>query len=598
MANKSLNGVFQHICKLAAVQSAQQLGDHELLKRFAAGNDEAAFTVLVQRHAPMILGVCRRLLGNTHDAEDACQTAFLVLAQKAASIRKTTSLPSWLHGVALRVAAHLRRERIRRCKREQEGKPAAMTDPAEDVSWREVQAVLDEELDRLPEQLRGPLILCYLDGRTRDEAAQRLGLSVACLHGRLERGRKMLCQRLVKRGVTLSAALLATAIGEGVSRAALSPATVLHTAQAAVLIHAGRALDPGLVSPKILALAQEVPTKMLLTKLKIGASALLGAGLLVTALGGSLSTLGAERETKAPPAREIPAARQAPEALAAVLPQADKDGPTSAPAGDTETVTITGQVITANGKPAAGAKVSVCFAGPLLWLATPADGSARKPLHAVADAEGRFAIPVPRSERDMGVKIVATAEGLGPDWVEVSAHNAEKVVTLRLRADDVVLEGRIFDLERRPVAGAVIEVRSLERPADSGDLKAWIAAQARMEQRLFPRPAMKSLPVEGVVGIPASATTDKAGRFRLTGLGRETVVQLSVRGEGVENTSIEVCTRNDKAALISPRTYPARFELLLGPGKVVTGTVTEKGTGKPIAGAAVSVDDSHGHTDD
>jgi len=121
MANKSLNGVFQHICKLAAVQSARQLADHELLKRFAAGNDEAAFTVLVQRHAPMILGVCRRLLGNTHDAEDACQTAFLVLAQKAASIRKTTSLPSWLHGVALRVAAHLRRERVRRCKREQEG---------------------------------------------------------------------------------------------------------------------------------------------------------------------------------------------------------------------------------------------------------------------------------------------------------------------------------------------------------------------------------------------------------------------------------------------------------------------------------------------
>ncbi len=97
MANKSLNGVLQHICKLAAVQSARELADQELLHRFVAGKDEAAFTVLVQRHGPMILGVCRRMLGSAHDAEDACQASFLVLAQKAASIRKTTSLSSWLH---------------------------------------------------------------------------------------------------------------------------------------------------------------------------------------------------------------------------------------------------------------------------------------------------------------------------------------------------------------------------------------------------------------------------------------------------------------------------------------------------------------------
>jgi RNA polymerase sigma factor (sigma-70 family) len=172
MANKSLNGILQHLCKLAAVQSARQLADHELLQRFAGGKDEAAFTVLVQRHAPMILGVCRRMLGNSHDAEDACQTAFLVLAQKATSIRKTTSLRSWLHGVAVHVATHLRRERVRRCKRERESQTAAMADPAEEVSWREVQFILDEELDRLPERLRGPLILCYLDGRTRDGGAR------------------------------------------------------------------------------------------------------------------------------------------------------------------------------------------------------------------------------------------------------------------------------------------------------------------------------------------------------------------------------------------------------------------------------------------
>src|SRR5262249_18630434 len=114
MAKKSLNGCLRHVCKLAAVQTARQLGDRELLVRFVAEKDEAAFAVLVERHGAMVLGVCRRMLGSAHDAEDACQASFLVLAQKAASIRKTTSLPSWLHGVAARVASHVKRASLRR----------------------------------------------------------------------------------------------------------------------------------------------------------------------------------------------------------------------------------------------------------------------------------------------------------------------------------------------------------------------------------------------------------------------------------------------------------------------------------------------------
>ena len=113
MANKSLNRALQQIRRLAAVQTARELADNELLQRFIGEKDEAAFAVLVERHGGMILGVCRRALGSAHDAEDACQTTFLVLAQKARSIRKTTSLPSWLHAVASRVAANLKRERNR-----------------------------------------------------------------------------------------------------------------------------------------------------------------------------------------------------------------------------------------------------------------------------------------------------------------------------------------------------------------------------------------------------------------------------------------------------------------------------------------------------
>src|SRR5262249_16992468 len=129
-------------------------------------------------------------------------------------------------------------------------------------------------------------VLCYLDGRTRDEAAQHLGVSVACLHGRLERGRKALCERLTRRGVTLSAALVAAALGEGVARACLSPTVLLCTARAAVLLGSGGAPDQGLIPTQVLALAREVSRNMSLTKVKLGIAALLCAGLLTTALGG------------------------------------------------------------------------------------------------------------------------------------------------------------------------------------------------------------------------------------------------------------------------------------------------------------------------
>ena len=192
MGKQSLNGALQYLRKVAAVQTCRASSDGDLLERFVGRNDEAAFTALIERHGPMVLGVCRRALPNLHDAEDACQAAFLVLARKAASVRKKTSIESWLHGVACRVAADLKRGHARRKSRERAVDAPAPKDPAAEVTWREVQAILDEELEQLPERLRAPLILCYLECRTRDEAAQQLGLSPTTLHGRLERGRDLL----------------------------------------------------------------------------------------------------------------------------------------------------------------------------------------------------------------------------------------------------------------------------------------------------------------------------------------------------------------------------------------------------------------------
>jgi RNA polymerase sigma factor (sigma-70 family) len=243
MAKQPLNGVLQHIRKMAAVQTYRESSDRNLLERFVGERDEAAFTVLIERHGPMVLGVCRRTLPNFHDAEDACQATFLVLARTAASVRKKASLSSWLHGVARRVAAKLKRGHARRKAREQGFDSPAPRDPAAEVSWREVQAILDEELQRLPERYRAPVVLCYLECMTRDEAAKQLGLLPTTLYGRLERARDMLRTCLAKRGLTLSAAISAAAVGEGAAQAALAPTFVVSSTKAATLLAAGQASE-------------------------------------------------------------------------------------------------------------------------------------------------------------------------------------------------------------------------------------------------------------------------------------------------------------------------------------------------------------------
>jgi RNA polymerase sigma factor (sigma-70 family) len=183
------------------------LSDRELLKRFVKSRDEAAFAILMNRHGPTVLGVCRRVLNNNHDAEEAFQATFLVLSRRAASIRKTTSVGCWLYGVAFRVASKLK-GRLARTPRTG-NLPDIPADTNDDVSWREVRRVLDEEVNRLPERLRLPVLLCYFEGKTRDEAAEVLGWKLTTLRGRLEDGRLRLRARLARRGIELSIALLA-----------------------------------------------------------------------------------------------------------------------------------------------------------------------------------------------------------------------------------------------------------------------------------------------------------------------------------------------------------------------------------------------------
>jgi RNA polymerase sigma factor (sigma-70 family) len=300
MTTKSFTTVVEQLRKLAAAQADRDCPDHDLLQRFVHHQDSAAFTALVERHGPMVVGVCRRALGHRQDAEDVCQATFLVLARKAATIRQGTALAGWLHKIACCVAANLTRERARRRRREHAHAPRAAEEPAAQVSWREVQALLDEELERLPERYRAPLILCYLEGRTRDEAARQLGLSAGTLHGCLERGRHLLRLRLTQRGLTLSAALFATALGTEPAAAALPPALVVSSARAALVLAAGQPLPANAVPGPVCSLTEEVLKTMFLSKLKmkLAAGVVLCAALALAV--GLFASTGAAQNPKKP----------------------------------------------------------------------------------------------------------------------------------------------------------------------------------------------------------------------------------------------------------------------------------------------------------
>jgi RNA polymerase sigma factor (sigma-70 family) len=230
MTGRSTLSVLQQLHRLAREQQAGKLSDRECLERFKARRDEEAFAVLVRRHGPMVRGVCRRVLRHAEDAEDVFQATFLVLARKAGSIRWKRSIAPWLYQVAYRLARKCGVESARRREQQASVEPTA---PMVDESWREVCSILDEELQGLSENYRAPLVLCYLEGQTRDEAAERLGWSLGTLKRRLQKGRELLCLRMMRRGVELPAVLLSSSLGSSKVEAAASTLAVRSLAQAA-----------------------------------------------------------------------------------------------------------------------------------------------------------------------------------------------------------------------------------------------------------------------------------------------------------------------------------------------------------------------------
>ena len=306
MADGKLRNVLHHVGRLVGPRQAQDLPDQELLGRFVQSGEEAAFAALMERHGPMVLGVCGRVLQNAHDAEDACQAVFLVLARRANAVKKRGSLASWLHGVAWRVARKLRSTLARRNARESVAvaeKPTASA-PA-DISWRELLQILDEELNRLPQVYKAPLVLCHLQGRTQDEAVRELGWTIWVLRGRLQRGREKLRARLLRRGITASAALGAVTLAPSLCSAAVPSSLVVSTLNASLAVATSKAF-PATLSPRVVALTQKALRAELLIPIKMAVT----LGFAAAAVSAAALSFGLLANLQAP----VPAASRSVEA--------------------------------------------------------------------------------------------------------------------------------------------------------------------------------------------------------------------------------------------------------------------------------------------
>jgi RNA polymerase sigma factor (sigma-70 family) len=279
MADGVLTG-FLHRLRWSLQPRATALAtDTELLNRFLHNREEAAFVALVQRHGPMVLNVCRKLVPNAADADDAFQATFLVLVRRAASIRQPQLLGNWLYGVAHRVAARARVQAARRRIREMPEVEMIAANPRQERS--EWSPILHEELNRLPDKYRAPMVLCYLQGKTNQEAAQMLAWPVGTVKGRLTRARELLKKRLTRRGVVISSAFLAAGLAPGAGSAAVPAALAESTVRAAMLVAAGP-LASASVSASVAVLTKGVAHAMFLTRLTTICGMIMGASLLGT----------------------------------------------------------------------------------------------------------------------------------------------------------------------------------------------------------------------------------------------------------------------------------------------------------------------------
>jgi RNA polymerase sigma factor (sigma-70 family) len=421
------------------------LPDGQLLDRWVSERDEAAFEILVERHAALVWGVCRRILGSHHDAEDAFQASFLVLARKADSIVPREKLPNWLFGVAYHIAFKQRAGASSRQRREKQ----VVVLPEPQVSTRarsdECLGSLDRELRHLPERYRTAILLCELDGLSHQAAADRLGCPIGTLSARLSRARALLARRLKRRGLTVSAGGLSTLLAPTDASASPPSSIVSSLSQASVHFARGETAAPGLIASGVLRLAERELKAMQFAKLKA-----------VSAILVSLSVLGPAAALFAAP--RGPTIRAVPQTELGV--QRSKDKPTADQNRANKGPILSGRVVDESGQPMAGAKIVLYSGFATRW----------KGQEATTDRDGRYRINplqtgsmTKRADADkwdyyvgMQIEHPTHVSADGSSWRDITVPNIDRKETIYnySMVPGGRIKGRVLDPKTKaPVAG-------------------------------------------------------------------------------------------------------------------------------------------------
>ena len=567
MSSAQVGAMLRHIRKLAPVPPDHELPDYRLLERFALDRDEAAFAALLRRHGPMVLSVCRGVLHDAHDAEDAFQAAFLLLAQKAGSLQRREAVSGWLYRVAYHTALRARANAARRKVLEKRAVAMPSADPVLEMNLRELRAVLFEELEGLPEKQRAPLVLCGLEEKSLEEAARLLGWTKGAVKGRLQRGRELLRVRLRRRGLELPAALSATALALGSSSSRVSAGLAESTLRAAVQVMAGGVVA-GTVSTQVANLVLGASQSTFTTKAQIATALVLAVSISATAFGVMRHRAPAADEPAAAQsqAQRPPSQNDRPPPAAQPKPEVEKDRE------------VRGQVLGPEGHPVSGAKV---------YLASSGTEEQTVPEKATSGPDGRFRFTVSSSTLDKsaaprsGAQVMAVAEGYGCDWVKVGA--ADEDLILRLVKDEPI-NGRILDPDGKPVVGAKVTVKGVSAANDE-NLGAYLTEARQGYGYAFAKYWEGPLP-----GRPAAFTTDADGRFRLTGAGRERLVHFRVEGPAIAYSYLGPVMTRPVATIVDPKgrhIYGASFDYVAFASRPIRGVVRDKESGKPLAGVSI-----------
>jgi RNA polymerase sigma factor (sigma-70 family) len=638
MTGARMGGALRQIHHLFVEGTVAGLPDDRLLEQFLTRGDGAAFAALVERHGPMVVRTCRSVLRRPEDVEDAFQATFLVLVCKARSIRGRGALAVWLRQVAHRVAVRAGTESARRRACERDAVACRIADPHRSEPADDWRRVLHEELDRLSDRYRLPLLLCDLEGKTHAQAAAELGCGPATVQRRLTGARALLRSRLTRRGVALTAETLAATLAR--PTAAQVPPGWVEAAVAAAHPFASRAARLAIgqvVATAAEALARRCIKSMVLGRLKVVAAlcvALIALGGITWGVGAASPSSwrvegGGWREDE--PRAGRPASP--PSRSRAMMPtpsaaSADPARPAAVRPPDTpESRTFRGRVVDPRGRPVAGATLHL--AGEAL------DPSTYRTVRATSGPDGGFRFAVPgkdftggpwRQEQD-AVNLVARAPGYSFGLADDGDAFSDS--TLTMARDDAPIAGRVVDLEGRPVAGVsvkVMEVRLSIAGRTFGDevsvkaLKALNAVRpvsysyarsiqvAIAEQLDSSQKGLEERKEWDTLGSPIlpnrvasatspafipDATTGPDGRFRITGIGHGRIATLQLDGPTIETTCFDARTwpgapihlpaqRNPRS--YAPWTvYGATFQHVAGPTRAIEGVVRDRETGRPLA---------------